>query len=283
MKQFDNRKQFCIDFCAEKKYSGTYSLQLSGFARNKKDRENKMAETIIDIQNVTKSYQTGAPVVRDVSLAIPKGSFVTIIGPSGCGKTTLLRLINGMTDFDSGHIIVMNKDLENWDKIQLRRSIGYAIQQGGLFPHLTVRQNIEFVLSISDASAHITNKRVSDLATIMSFDDRQLDGFPSSLSGGQQQRVGVARALASQPEIVLMDEPLGALDNITRRKLQSEIKEMHRKLGITFVMVTHDLHEAFTLGTQVVIMNEGRIEQFDTPETIRTKPANEWVREFISL
>ncbi|MBW6490823.1 MAG: ABC transporter ATP-binding protein [Lentimicrobium sp.] len=240
-----------------------------------------MAETIIDIQNVTKSYQTGSPVLRDVSLDIAKGSFVTIIGPSGCGKTTLLRLINGMSDFDSGHIIVMNKDLANWDKIQLRRSIGYAIQQGGLFPHMTVRQNIEFVLSISDASVQITNDRVNALATMMSLDDSQLESFPSNLSGGQQQRVGVARALASQPEIVLMDEPFGALDNITRRKLQNELKEMHHKLGITFIMVTHDLHEAFTLGTQVVIMNEGKIEQFDKPETIKTKPVNDWVTEFI--
>lgn len=242
-----------------------------------------MAEPIIYIKNIFKSYQTGVPVLRDVSLAISKGSFVTIIGPSGCGKTTLLRLINGMTDFDSGHIIVMNKDLANWDKIQLRRSIGYAIQQGSLFPHLNVRQNIEFVLSISGTSTQTTNNRVSELANMMNFDVNQLDSFPSSLSGGQQQRVGVARALASQPEIVLMDEPLGALDNITRRKLQSELKEMHQKLGITFVMVTHDLHEAFTLGTQVVIMNEGRIVQFDTPEIIRAKPANEWVTNFIEL
>lgn len=239
-----------------------------------------MAETIIDIQNVTKSYQTGVKVLSGVSLSIPKGSFVTIIGPSGCGKTTLLRLINGMTDFDSGQIVVMNKDIANWDKIQLRRSIGYAIQQGGLFPHLTIKQNIAFVLSISGISIQIIEDRVSDLATLMNFDDRQLNSFPSGLSGGQQQRVGVARALASQPEIVLMDEPLGALDNITRRKLQSELKEMHRKLGITFVMVTHDLHEAFTLGTHVVIMNEGKIEQYDSPEIIREKPVNDWVKEF---
>ncbi len=241
-----------------------------------------MAEIIIDIQNVTKSYNAGAPVLRDVSLAIPKGSFVTIIGPSGCGKTTLMRLINGMTDFDSGQIVVMNKDIASWDKTQLRRSIGYAIQQGGLFPHLTVRQNIAFVLSISGISIQIIEDRVSDLANLMNFDDRQLNSFPSGLSGGQQQRVGVARALASQPEIVLMDEPLGALDNITRRKLQSELKEMHQRLGITFVMVTHDLHEAFTLGTHVVIMNEGKIEQYDSPETIIEKPLNDWVKEFTS-
>lgn len=240
-----------------------------------------MAETIIDIQNLTKSYNAGSPVLRDVSLAIPKGAFVTIIGPSGCGKTTLLRLINGMTNFESGQMVVMKRDIASWDKIQLRRKIGYAIQQGGLFPHLTVRQNMAFVLNISGISIQIINERVGDLANMMGFDDRQLNSFPSGLSGGQQQRVGLARALTSQPEIVLMDEPLGALDNITRRKLQSELKEMHRKLGITFVMVTHDLHEAFALGTHVVIMNEGRVVQFESPETIRKKPINEWVKEFI--
>lgn len=240
-----------------------------------------MAKTIINIKNVSKSYESGSPVLCDVSIAIPRGTFVTIIGPSGCGKTTLLRLINGMTDFDSGQITIMNKDIKNWDKIQLRRNIGYVIQQGGLFPHLTVRQNITFVLSISDASIEDKNDRVTYLANMMSFDERQLNAFPSSLSGGQQQRVGVARALATQPDIVLLDEPFGALDNITRRKLQNELKEMHQKLGITFVMVTHDLHEAFSLGMQVVIMNEGRIEQANSPEIITETPANEWVREFI--
>lgn len=242
-----------------------------------------MAEAIIDIQNVTMSYKPGERVLHGISLSIPKGEFITIIGPSGCGKTTLLRLINGMTGFDSGRIVVMDKDLISWDKIQLRRNIGYAIQQGGLFPHLTIRQNIAFVLSISGSTPQVINERVADLANMMGFDTRQLNAFPSGLSGGQQQRVGVARALASRPEIVLMDEPLGALDNITRRKLQTELKEMHQKLGITFVMVTHDLREAFTLGTHVVIMNEGRIEQYDSPEIIREKPANEWVREFITV
>lgn len=242
-----------------------------------------MAEAIIDIQNVTMSYKPGERVLHGISLSIPKGEFITIIGPSGCGKTTLLRLINGMTGFDSGRIVVMDKDLISWDKIQLRRNIGYAIQQGGLFPHLTIRQNIAFVLSISGSTPQVINERVADLTNMMGFDTRQLNAFPSGLSGGQQQRVGVARALASRPGIVLMDEPLGALDNITRRKLQTELKEMHQKLGITFVMVTHDLREAFTLGTHVVIMNEGRIEQYDSPEIIREKPANEWVREFITV
>lgn len=239
-----------------------------------------MTENIIDIKNVTKSYESGKPVLKTISLVIPKGSFVTIIGPSGCGKTTLLRLINGMEVADSGKIMVLGKDLADWDKIQLRRSIGYAIQQGGLFPHLTIKQNIGFVLSISGNDTLSIDKRVNALAEIMSFDDRQLSSYPAELSGGQQQRVGVARALAANPEIILMDEPFGALDNITRRNLQHELKEMHKKLGITFVMVTHDLKEAFTLGTKVAIMNEGKIEQYDTPETISEKPTNEWVKEF---
>ena len=242
-----------------------------------------MAETIIDLQNVTKFYEPGTLVLRDVSLAIPKGAFVTIIGPSGCGKTTLLRLINGMTNFDSGQIKVMGKDLIDWDKIQLRRSIGYAIQQGGLFPHLTIEQNIGFVLSISGSDSAAIENRVNSLAELMGFNERQLQSFPSALSGGQQQRAGVARALAANPEIILMDEPFGALDNITRRKLQSELKEMHQSLGITFVMVTHDLHEAFKLGNSVVIMNEGKIEQFNTPEMILEKPSNEWVENFIGF
>ena len=242
-----------------------------------------MAETIIDLQNVTKSYEPGTLVLRDVSLAIPKGAFVTIIGPSGCGKTTLLRLINGMTNFDSGQIKVMGKDLIDWDKIQLRRGIGYAIQQGGLFPHLTIEQNIGFVLSISGSDSAAIENRVNSLAELMGFDERHLQSFPSALSGGQQQRAGVARALAANPEIILMDEPFGALDNITRRKLQSELKEMHQSLGITFVMVTHDLHEAFKLGNSVVIMNEGKIEQFNTPEMILEKPSNEWVENFIGF
>lgn len=242
-----------------------------------------MNNPVIEIVNVTKSYESAKKALNDVSLEIPREAFVAIIGPSGCGKTTLLRLMNGMTGIDSGRIRVMGKNLESWDKIQLRRKMGYVIQQSGLFPHLTVRQNIAFVLRLSSVDKQAIEKRVNELAKIMGFDESQLNAFPSELSGGQQQRVGVARALASQPEIVLMDEPFGALDNITRRNLQREIKEMHRKLKITFVMVTHDLHEAFTLGTHVAIMNKGEIVQFDTPENIQKEPFNDWVKEFITI
>lgn len=240
-----------------------------------------MNNTVIDIRNVTKTYGTGNRVLNDVTLAIAKGSFITIIGPSGCGKTTLLRTINGMTDIDSGSITVMGKNIEEWNKIFLRRSIGYVIQQGGLFPHLNVRQNMAFVLNLSGTDRETIDKRIKHLAGIMGFGTRELNALPSGLSGGQQQRVGVARAISANPEIVLMDEPFGALDNITRRNLQKEIKEMHRKLRLTFVMVTHDLLEAFSLGTQVVVMNQGKIEQVDTPGAIRENPASRWVEDFL--
>lgn len=241
-----------------------------------------MSNPDIEIISVSKSYEARNKALNNVSLSVPQGGFVTIIGPSGCGKTTLLRTINAMTGIDSGSIRVMGKNMEKWDKILLRRQIGYVIQQGGLFPHLTIRQNMAFVLSISSAEKEVIENRVNELAALMGFDERQLNAFPSELSGGQQQRVGVARALAAKPEIVLLDEPFSALDNITRRNLQKEIKDMHRKMGITLVMVTHDLHEAFSLGTHVAVMNQGAVEQFDSPENIKKNPVNKWVKEFIN-
>jgi osmoprotectant transport system ATP-binding protein len=242
-----------------------------------------MIEPIIDIQNLTKTYPNGTKALQGISLSVLPGAFVTLIGPSGCGKTTLLRTINKMTGFESGNITVIGKDVTFWDDIQLRRSIGYVIQSGALFPHLTIRQNIEFVLNISGVEQDVRNERVIELCQMIGLNEQQMPAFPLALSGGQQQRVGVARALASQPKIVLMDEPLGALDNVTRRKLQNELKEMHQKLGITFVMVTHDLREAFMLGTEVALMNEGKIVQYDKPEIIQQKPVNDWVKEFILM
>jgi len=240
-----------------------------------------MAETVIEITEVSKTYEGNKLAVDNVSLSVAEGEFLTIIGPSGCGKTTLLRLINGLIDFDSGDILIMNRHIHAWDKVHLRRSIGYVIQNAGLFPHLSVKQNMQFVMSISGIDEDIQEKRTHELAQMIEFGDSQLNEFPEDLSGGQQQRVGVARALAMKPQIMLMDEPLGSLDNVTRRKLQNELLNIHQKSGTTFVMVTHDLKEAFTLGTRVAIMNKGRIEQCDTPEIIRGNPANEWVSQFV--
>jgi len=237
---------------------------------------------LIEILNVTKSWGIDNQAIRNVSLSIDQGDFVTIIGPSGCGKTTLLRLINGMTDYDSGKIRVFDNDISEWDKVKLRRRIGYVIQSGALFPHLTVRQNIQFVMNIAGSEKELQEKRVSELALIMGFSNSQLEEYPENLSGGQQQRVGVARALALNPEIILMDEPFGALDNITRKNLQAEMKQLHADLKMTVLMVTHDLHEAFSMGTEIVIMNKGKILQKDKPAIVIEKPESEWVREFIS-
>lgn len=240
-----------------------------------------MSETVIEITGVSKTYPGKKLAVDNVSLSVAKGEFLTIIGPSGCGKTTLLRLINGLADFDSGDILVMNRHIHSWDKVQLRRSIGYVIQNAGLFPHLSVKKNMQFVMSISGIEKDMQEKRAFELAQMLEFDESQLDEFPENLSGGQQQRVGVARALAMKPQIMLLDEPLGSLDNITRRKIQNELQKIHNKTGATFVMVTHDLKEAFSLGTRVVIMKNGKIEQCDTPAFIKEKPVNDWVKQFI--
>lgn len=242
-----------------------------------------MNDPIILIDNVSKTFDGGKLALDKVSLSVQRGGFITIAGPSGCGKTTLLRTINRMTDFDSGSITIMGRKTELWDRPLLRRNIGYVIQNAGLFPHLTVRENIQFVMSISGMDNEQREVRTIELAAMIEFTRAQLDEYPENLSGGQQQRVGIARALAMKPEIILMDEPLGALDNITRKKLQSELKQIHADTGTTILMVTHDLTEAFSLGTETVIMKHGKILQKDKPETIRKHPADDWVREFISV
>ena len=242
-----------------------------------------MSKPVIEISGVTKTYEGQKLALDDVSLTVPDGGFLTIIGPSGCGKTTLLRIVNGMTDFESGLLAVLNKEIKLWEKVQLRRKIGYVIQNAGLFPHLTVRQNIQFVMSISDVPEQLQVERANELAQMIGFSKSQLNEFPDNLSGGQQQRVGVARALAMKPQILLMDEPFGALDNITRRSLQAEMKQIHNDLKVTVLMVTHDLNEAFSLGTEVVIMNNGKILQADKPDNILVYPASEWVGEFVSI
>ena len=241
-----------------------------------------MNEPLIQLNNISKTFEGGKLALDNVSLSISQGGFITIIGPSGCGKTTLLRIINRMTYFDSGSMKIMDKEIELWDESLLRRNIGYVIQNAGLFPHLTVRENIQFVMSISGMEKELREARTLELAAMIEFTKTQLDEYPDNLSGGQQQRVGIARALALKPQIVLLDEPLGSLDNITRRKIQSELKQIHADTGTTMIMVTHDLKEAFSLGTEMVIMNNGKILQKDIPEVVIKQPVNEWVREFVS-
>lgn len=230
------------------------------------------------------SYSYGKKeVLHDFNLHVKEGEFLTVIGRSGCGKTTMLKLINALLEPTFGKVYVQGKDIATVDHIALRRRIGYAIQNKGLFPHMSVEANIAYVLSISGQKNKKKNhERVLELLNLVGLEDTLLKAKPSELSGGQQQRVGIARALAAKPKIMLMDEPFGALDEITRKMMQKELSALHRKLGLTIVFITHDIREAMKLGNRVLVMDEGKAVQLDTPEKILAQPANAFVRELIS-
>lgn len=241
-----------------------------------------MNDPIIQFVDVTKAYDDEA-ILERFSLDIGRGEFLTIIGSSGCGKTTLLKMINGLLIPDTGTVFVQGQDISKTDLIALRRNIGYAIQGVGLFPHMTVRKNIAYVPSLlNKQNRQKTEAAVARLVKVVGLDESLLDRYPSELSGGQQQRVGIARSLAAAPEILLMDEPFGAVDEITRRMLQDEILRIHRELGVTIVFITHDIREALKLGTRVAVMDHGGLVQMDTPENIRNQPATDFVKELVS-
>ena len=241
-----------------------------------------MSESIIRFVDVTKAYDDEA-ILERFSLDIGRGEFLTIIGSSGCGKTTLLKMINGLLIPDKGTVFVQGRDISKTDLIALRRNIGYAIQGVGLFPHMTVRKNIAYVTSLlNKQNRQKTEAAVSRLVKIVGLDESLLERYPSELSGGQQQRVGIARSLAAAPDILLMDEPFGAVDEITRRMLQDEIMRIHRELGVTIVFITHDIREALKLGSRVAVMDHGGLVQIDTPENIRKHPATDFVKELVS-
>lgn len=239
-------------------------------------------EECIRFDHVTKRYGDHI-ALQDFSLTIGCGEFLTIIGRSGCGKTTALRLINGLLTPEEGAVYVDGKNVAESDLISLRRRIGYAIQGVGLFPHMTVAKNISYVPSLSKSWRKDEAKaQVKRLLEIVGLDAAMAGRYPQELSGGQQQRVGIARALASNPRILLMDEPFGAVDEITRRSLQKEILQLQKELNITIVFVTHDIKEAMRLGSRVLVMEAGRICQLDTPESIKAAPADAFVRDLIS-
>lgn len=236
-------------------------------------------EPIIGFEHVRKSYGEKT-VLSDFSLAVAPGDFVTIVGASGGGKTTVLKMVNGLLTPDSGTIRVMGRDIREMDLIQLRRNIGYAIQGSVLFPHMTVAENIAYVPNLLNKKDKArTNAAVAKWLAIVGLDEELLQRYPAELSGGQQQRVGIARALAASPEILLMDEPFGAVDEITRASLQQEITRIHRETGITVLFVTHDIGEALRLGTRVLVMADGEIQQYATPEEILRAPATDFVRQ----
>ena len=236
---------------------------------------------VIQFMDVAKGY-SGEVILQNINETIYKGEFITLIGPSGCGKTTFLKLINALLLPDIGNVTVLNENTLETDVVELRRRIGYVIQNIGLFPHMNVRKNLEYVPSLFKAPTKDCFT-ASELMDIVSLDKEYLTRMPDELSGGQKQRVGIGRALAAKPDILLMDEPFSAVDEISRKQLQDSIKKIHEELGLTIVFVTHSIEEAFKLGTRVAIFGEEKtIEQFDAPDVIVSKPANDYVRRFIS-
>ena len=237
----------------------------------------------IEFVNVTKTFKGASySAVDNVSFTVDEGEFITILGSSGCGKTTLMKMINRLYEPDSGKIILFGEDISEVDVVKVRRRIGYVIQQIGLFPHMTIADNIATVPKLLKWDKDKINARVDELLTLIGLNPDEFKGrYPSQLSGGQQQRVGLARALAIDPKIMLLDEPFGAIDSINRAKLQDELAMLHKGMGKTFMFVTHDIEEAFKLGNRVIIMNEGKIVQFDTTENIITHPADEFVQSLV--
>lgn len=236
---------------------------------------------MLSIKNLTKIYGGKNKAVDDISLDIEQGEFIAFIGTSGSGKTTALRMINRMIEPTSGSIEIDGKDVMQMNPVELRRSIGYVIQQIGLLPHLTIKENIVLVPKLLKWSEERKDKKARELINLVDLPESYLDRYPNELSGGQQQRIGVIRALAAEQDIILMDEPFGALDPITRDTLQDLVKVLQKKLGKTFIFVTHDMDEAIKLADRIAIMSNGKLIQFDTPDEILRNPANQFVRDFI--
>ncbi|WP_124054353.1 ABC transporter ATP-binding protein [Arcanobacterium ihumii] len=242
---------------------------------------------MIQFENVRKVFTSSKQgvehvAVEDFSLTVPHGTSVAMVGSSGCGKTTLLRMVNRMVEPTSGRVLLNGQDVADEDPVKLRRSIGYVLQNGGLLPHRTVAENIATVPLLEGVKLKNFQDKIYELLERVGLDADLAKRFPAELSGGQQQRVGVARALAAEPGVLLMDEPFGALDPIVRRELQEEVLRLHAELGKTMIFVTHDIDEAFLLGNRVVILREGaRIEREGAPEEILKNPGSEFVEKFI--
>lgn len=217
------------------------------------------------------------------NLSVDKGEFITIIGSSGCGKTTILKMVNDLILPASGDVLIQGENTKSVNLTELRRNIGYAIQGSVLFPHMTVEKNIAYVPNLlNKTDKKRTAQAVDKWMRIVGLDETMRKRYPEQLSGGQQQRVGIARALAASPNILLMDEPFGAVDEITRASLQDEISRIHKETGITILFVTHDINEAVKLGTKMLVMDGGIVQQYDTPDSIRQSPANDFVKKLLS-
>ncbi|GEQ19260.1 MULTISPECIES: ABC transporter ATP-binding protein [Clostridium] len=236
---------------------------------------------MIEFKNIKKSYKSKI-ILENFNLSIDSGKLVVLIGASGCGKTTLLKMINRLISITEGEILINGKDINNMDPIKLRRGIGYVIQQTGLFPHMTVKENIEIIPRLMKISERKIERKTIELLNMVGLDpDEYLYRYPAELSGGQQQRVGVARAFATDAEIILMDEPFSALDPITRTELQEQLFNIQKEYNKTIVFVTHDMDEAINIADMICILKDGKIIQYDTPENILKNPENDYVEEFV--
>lgn len=236
---------------------------------------------MLSIKNLSKVYAGGKKAVDNMTIDIESGDFIAFIGTSGSGKTTALRMINRMIESTEGEITIDGKNIKNLNPVELRRSIGYVIQQIGLMPHMTVKENIVLVPKLLKWSREKKDEKAKELIRLVDLPEEYLDCYPSELSGGQQQRIGVVRALAAEQDIILMDEPFGALDPITRDTLQDLVKKLQQQLGKTFIFVTHDMDEAIKLADKICIMTNGQVVQYDTPDNILRSPANDFVKDFI--
>ena len=236
---------------------------------------------MLKFDHVSKVYKGGKMAVDDLTLEFEKGEFICFIGPSGCGKTTTMKMINRLIEPTEGSIYINGENIMDKDPVQLRREIGYVIQQIGLFPHMTIQENISLVLKLLKWPEEKRRARALELLELVDLTPDYMEKFPHELSGGQQQRIGVLRALAADQSLILMDEPFGALDPITRDSLQEEFKKLQKKLNKTIVFVTHDMDEALKLADRIVIMRDGQLVQCDTPDEILRNPADEFVEEFI--
>lgn len=236
---------------------------------------------MIQFKDVTKDFK-GNVVLSNISMDINDGELTVLIGPSGCGKTTTLKMINRLIPTSSGNIFIDDKNIDSMDPVALRRNIGYVIQQGGLFPHMTIKENIEIIEKLSGKPTEEIVKNTERLMRMVDLDpDEFLNRYPTELSGGQQQRIGVIRALANDPEIILLDEPLSALDLKLRTEMQYELRELQQRLGKTFVFVTHDQEEALAMSDEIFVLNQGTIQQSGSPVDIYDEPINRFVADFI--
>ncbi|MFF2754964.1 ABC transporter ATP-binding protein [Psychrobacillus sp. NPDC058041] len=239
---------------------------------------------MIRFDKISKVFNDGTETLKDVSLTIPAEQIIVIIGPSGCGKTTLLKMINRLEIPTSGEVYVDGKAVSSLNPVELRKTIGYVIQRIGLFPHMTIEKNASLVPKLKGWSKEKTSERIRELMWMVGLEPKQFLGkYPLELSGGQQQRIGVVRALAGNPNIVLMDEPFSALDPISREQLQVETKKLQEKIKKTIVFVTHDMDEALKIADTIIVMKSGRIEQIGTPTELIENPINDFVKNFIGI